>query len=112
MDTLRQGIEISRERGLQLVLGFVPIKERVYWRYIELPAASPMRSWTFWPSREKFAELCQANNVPCLDLTPVFETDITSGNMPYLPTDSHWSAHGHDLVAERVHAEIKAQGWL
>jgi hypothetical protein len=112
MDTLRQGMEISRERGLHLVLGFVPIKERVYWRYIELPAASPMRSWTLWPSRERFADFCHANNVPCVDLTPVFEHDLEAGNLPYLPTDSHWSAHGHDLVAARVHAEIEARGWL
>jgi hypothetical protein len=111
-DTLRTAAAMSRERGVKLLFVFLPIKERVYRPYVEIPAGNPARGWNFWPIRDRFDAFCRAESLPCLDLTPVFQNDLAAGNIPYLPTDTHWSAHGHDLVAETLRAEFDRRGWL
>jgi hypothetical protein len=110
--TLRKAVETSRSRGWQIVICFLPIKERVYWPYVTLPPDSPMRGWSFWPIREELAAFCRAEGVPCLDLTAPLQRDVAAGGMPYLPTDSHWSAAGHDLVARLLADELASRGWL
>jgi len=110
--TLRLAATMSRERGVKLLFAFLPIKERVYWPYVEIPEGNPARGWSFWPIRDKFNAFCQAASLPCLDLTPVFQKDLEAGNIPYLRTDTHWSAHGHDLVAETLRTEFDKRGWL
>jgi hypothetical protein len=108
----RQGLTLARQRGMHLVLAFIPIKFRVYRPYVELPPGSPMHSWTIWPIRESFADFCRAEAVACLDLTVALQRALDAGGMPYALTDTHWSAEGHDLVAHVVKEKIDTLGWL
>jgi len=108
----RQGLALARQRGVHLLLAFIPIKFRVYRPYVELPPGSPMHSWTIWPIRESFANFCRAEAVECLDLTVALQRALDAGGMPYALTDTHWSAEGHDIVAHAVKEQIDMMGWL
>lgn len=110
--TFRQGLALARQRGVHLLLAFIPIKFRVYRPYVEIPPGSPMQSWTIWPIRESFADFCRAEAVECLDLTVVLQRALDAGGMPYALTDTHWSAEGHDIVAQAVQETIDTMGWL
>jgi hypothetical protein len=110
--TFRRGPALARDRGVQLMLVFAPIKFRVYRAHVDIRASSPMRTWGVWPLREKFAEFCSAEGSACLDLTPALEDALTAGGEPFAATDTHWSAEGHDLVARLVRDEIVRRGWL
>ncbi len=111
-EIFRQGLALARQRGMHLLLAFIPIKFRVYRPYVELPPGSPMQSWTVWPIRESFADFCRAEAVVCLDLTVAFQRALDAGGQPYALTDTHWSAEGHDLVAHAVKEKIDEMGWL
>ena len=100
LGALKKAADIARSRGVMPIFVFLPIKERVYWPYVEVAPDAGMENWTFWPIRDDFAKFCRAQNVPCLDLTEPFQADVAAGKMPYLPTDTHWSAEGHERVAE------------
>jgi hypothetical protein len=111
-DAFRKGRELARARGVRLMLAFVPIKFRVYRPYIEIPDGDMMHGWTLWPIRELFAEFCRAEGVPCVDLTAGFQYALEAGGQPFAPTDTHWSAEGHDLAAQMVKAKLDELGWL
>jgi hypothetical protein len=111
-EIFRQGLALTRQRGVQLLLAFIPIKFRVYRPYVELPSGSPMQSWTVWPIREFFADFCRAEAVVCLDLTVALPRALDAGGQPYALTDTHWSAEGHDIVAHAVKEKIDKMGWL
>jgi hypothetical protein len=110
--TFRQGLALARQRSVHLLLAFVPIKFRVYRPYVELPPGSPMQTWTVWPIRELFADFCRAEAVACLDLTVALQRSLDAGGQPYALTDTHWSAEGHDIVAQAVKHKIDEMGWL
>jgi SGNH hydrolase-like domain, acetyltransferase AlgX len=110
-ETFCQGLALARQRGVHLLLAFIPEKFRVYRPYIELPPGSPVQSWTVWPIRESFAEFCRTEAVVCLDLTGTFQRALDTGGKPYAPTDTHWSAEGHDIVAQAVKETIDKMGW-
>jgi hypothetical protein len=108
----RQGLTLARQRGVHMMLVFIPIKFRVYRPYVELPPGNPMHSWTLWPIRELFADFCGTEAVVCLDLTVALQHALDTGGMPYALTDTHWSAEGHDVVAHAVQQTIETMGWL
>jgi SGNH hydrolase-like domain, acetyltransferase AlgX len=111
-EIFRQGLALARQRGVHLLLAFIPEKFRVYRPYVELPPGSPMQSWTVWPIRESFADFCRTEAVACLDLTAAFQRALDTGGQPYALTDTHWSAEGHDIVAQAVKENIDKMGWL
>jgi hypothetical protein len=97
---------------VHLLLAFIPEKFRVYRPYSELPPGSAMQAWTIWPIRESLADLCRTEGVGCLDLTVTFQRALDAGGRPYAPTDTHWSAEGHDIVAHAAQEVIDKMGWL
>lgn len=72
----------------------------------------PCRSWRVWPIIDRFSEFCRSADVPCLDLTGLFQQAVREGGLPYSFVDSHWSAQGHALVAERLASDLTQRGWL
>jgi hypothetical protein len=111
-EAFRKGVALARARGVRLVLAFAPIKFRVYRPYVDIPPGDVMHDWTLWPIRELFAEFCVAEAVACLDLTGPFQNALAAGGRPFAPTDTHWSAEGHDLVAQAVKARLDELAWL
>ena len=103
-DTLRQAIH--------LMFGFIPIKYRVYQSFITLPEQNNMNGWSIWAINDLFLEFCKKENVPCLDLTELFQDSLEQGVQPYAAVDTHWNPKGHDLVAERLAVKLCNRGGI
>ena len=100
--TMRKAAALEKRRGVKTIFVFLPIKERVYWPYVDLAKGAGMEHWSFWQIRDQFQSFCKEVGDACLDLTEPFQQDIAEGGMPHLPTDSHWSLEGTDLVARSL----------
>jgi hypothetical protein len=65
--------------------------------------------WVLVPMEPSLSNLyhaiAQAEDVPVLDLTPVF-AEAADGETLTLPGDPHWNAAGHRLAAGRVASEL------
>jgi SGNH hydrolase-like domain, acetyltransferase AlgX len=101
-NSFRDGIEVSRASGVEIILLYVPIKFRVYREFITIPAHSPMRSWDVWPLPQKFMEFCRSVSVPCVDLTDRLQQAVREGVDVYALNDTHWSSEGHAVVAAEL----------
>jgi len=110
--TLREAARATRERDVNLLLVYVPMKFRVYRDFIELPPGSELRDWMVWPLPDLFAQLCRAEGLACLDLTGLLRDSVRTGGMPHAPTDSHWSPEGHRLIARALEEMLTSLGWL
>jgi hypothetical protein len=110
--TLREAARTTRERDVNLLLVYVPIKFRVYRDFMELSQDSEVRDWALWSLPELFAQFCRTEGLACLDLTGPLRDSVRTGGMPHAPTDSHWSAEGHRLVAQALQEQLTSLGWL
>jgi SGNH hydrolase-like domain, acetyltransferase AlgX len=112
-ETFREGIEVARSNGAEVILVYVPIKFRVYREFIRIPPHSPLRRWGVWKSLpQKFTEFCRSVPVPCVDLTARLQQAVREGVDAYALTDTHWSSEGHAVVAaelERVLRDLEQQ---
>lgn len=112
--------------GSQLVVMFIPSKAQLY---------LPLLAEAFTPAQREAAlravlkddgpapeyatlmahrlalngvmrELCAAEGIPFLDLTPSLAARVAAGTNLYFPDDSHWNAAGHEAAA------VELAGWL
>jgi hypothetical protein len=109
---LEEGNRFCRERGIHLLLCYVPIKFRVYRQFVEFPSDSPCRNWEVWPLPKDFADFCRSAEIPFLDVTEPLQAAVKAGGMPYPRADSHWGPEGHRLVANILRDEIRRRGWF
>jgi hypothetical protein len=102
IEVMRKAAALNRRRGVKTIFVFLPIKERVYVPFVDLNKGAGMENWTFWRIRDQFKSFCEHEGDACLDLTEPFQRSLAEGGMPHLPTDSHWSPEGTDLVAREL----------
>ncbi len=102
------GLAFAREQGIEVILVYVPTKYRVYRDVIEVPPGSPLEHWDVWTMLPKqFRNLCTSVSIPCIDLTDRFQQAIREGKSVYAPTDTHWSAEGHAIVADELERVLR-----
>jgi hypothetical protein len=109
---LRDAARVTRERDVELLLVYVPVKFRVFRGFIDVPPGGEVRDWTLWPLPELFAQFCDGDALTCLDLTPLLRAAVADGRMPHALADTHWSPEGHALVARWIEERLTALGWL
>jgi hypothetical protein len=110
--SFRDGIEVARASGVEIILLYVPIKFRVYRQFITIPPHSPMRSWDVWPLPQKFEEFCRSVSVPCVDLTDRLQQAVREGVDVYAFNDTHWSSEGHAVVAAELDRVLRGLDWV
>jgi hypothetical protein len=110
--TLREAARATRDRNVNLLLVYVPIKFRVYRDFVELPPGGEPGGWALSSLPDSFGQFCRSEELACLDLTGVLRDSVRSGGMPHAPTDSHWSAEGHRLIARTLVERLTSLGWL
>lgn len=88
------------EAGAQLVVLCVPMKFRVYGSLCTFAPGSPCREWRPWQLPSLLAESCAAAHIPFVDLSEPMRAAAAAGGLLYAPEDSHWSAAGHEFVAD------------
>jgi hypothetical protein len=107
------GVRFARDRGVHVMLIFIPFKYRVYRDFITDPRDNEVKQWKVWPEYPaKFLDLCRTLNVPCVDTTPILKDAQRNNVMVYALTDTHWSADGHAIVAAELERRLKELRWV
>jgi hypothetical protein len=100
--------EVS-QRGSRLVVVIVGAPEQVYPEAWEATlAANPAMqniNWDLDAPNRRLAEFLEAQNIPYLDLLPIFRAAAAQSDAPQLHFrhDQHWTEAGHQLAAEAIH---------
>jgi hypothetical protein len=100
--------EVARRRS-QLVVVLVAAPEQVYPQAWEATlAANPAMqniNWDLDAPNRRLAEFLEKQNIPYLDLLPVFRAAAAQPDSPHLHFrhDQHWTEAGHQLAAETIH---------
>ena len=107
---LGQAHALCRERGIDLIVAFVPSKFRVLHDLCRFGADSPCPDWPIdeLPKAVENAARDASPEIGFLDLTPVLRSRAEAGELPYLADDTHWSPEGH-RTATAVLAEFIGQ---
>jgi hypothetical protein len=100
--------EVER-RGAVLVVVLVAAPEQVYpaeWQ--ATLAANPemvRHTWDLDAPNRRLADFLEAEEIPHLDLLPIFREAAAKPDAPrlHLRHDQHWTAEGHQLAAEAIH---------
>lgn len=100
-DILAEAGELCRERGVDLIVAFVPSKFRVLRDFCRFDADSPCPSWPIdeLPKAVEDAARSASPGIGFLDLTAAMRSRAEAGGLPYLVDDTHWSPEGHHAAA-------------
>jgi hypothetical protein len=99
---LAEAHALCRQRGIELVVVFIPSKFRVYRHACAFDPDSPCLSWPIddLPEALRSAVAAVSTGLPYVDLTPRLQAEASGGALLYLPDDPHWTAEGHRAAAE------------
>lgn len=104
--------KLSAENEAKLVFLYIPTKFRVYRDFCEFPPDGYGRVWQPNDLPSRVEVWCKTHEIPYLDLTPALKESAASGDLVYFPDDGHWTAKGHEVVAETISNFVKKNGWL
>jgi hypothetical protein len=98
---LREMRDACRRRGVVYAMTIIPDEFQVNPDLLDellAAAAVPRDDVDVGLPQRRLLEFCRAENIPCLDLLPVFagRRDV------YLPQDTHWNEAGNLLAAEAL----------
>ena len=115
---LQQGLRLCRERGIELLVVFVPIKFRVYGPYLRV--STPEQRYPGPPPEDlsrpddfasRMARFCKQIGCRFLDTYPALLAAATRGETVYsLRYDSHFDVAGHRVVADLISEVLSASG--
>ncbi|MFI5396481.1 MAG: hypothetical protein ACHQ9S_13190 [Candidatus Binatia bacterium] len=99
--------------GRQLVVAIVPSRNQIYPElWAETMTAYPAmggRQWDLAGPAQRLLRWCEAQGVPCVDLTVGFRAAAAGGSPPlHFHHDGHWTAAGHQLAARLVTEFLRA----
>jgi len=98
---LGQASELCRERGIDLIVAFVPSKFRVLRDLCRFDPDSPCPEWPIDALPHAVEETARAASpeIGFLDLTAPMRSRAEAGELVYLTDDTHWSPAGHQAAA-------------
>lgn len=105
---LRDGIQLLRENDVRPIVLFVPIKMRVMGAAVEWSAHTQRPLTPSWdsagpaPLAAALTRLCRELDVPLIDPTSQLQSRATSGELVFLPFDTHLSPKGHAVIADLI----------
>jgi hypothetical protein len=100
------------QRGIALIVCYIPAKFRAYGGLCEFSESDPCTQWQPWNLPERFARFCDDAKIPYVDLTLPMRDAAAAGHLLYGATDSHWNQHGHAFVAELLAEKCRDRGLL
>lgn len=98
--------DVSRQRGIRLMVAFAPVKHRVHLGLDNFePLTEEMRHWPLNDLPSQVASILKdlTPEVEFLDLTPPLREAAAQGWLTYLPDDTHWTAEGQRVAGEAIH---------
>lgn len=108
LDRLREVLQdahaLCRDRGIKLIVMFIPTKLRVYRESCAFEEESVCAQWPVDDLPRVVGRLVAgiSPDLSYLDLTPGFQAEAALGTLLYLPDDTHWSAAGHRSAASAI----------
>jgi hypothetical protein len=127
--------QTAQAQGICLALLFAPTKENIYFPLATQPAQlepvqKDMRAWHLDESghlvpsdslgtdiasmqanalaaHDLLVEFAHTNDLPLVDPTLAMKQAALSGEDPFMAYDTHWSATGHQIVAQAVAATLR-----
>lgn len=106
--SLGRGKAVLDERGIVLAVLVVPAKLTVYADLIALDDWSTAARIPYLkvPVEQSFAtqlgKVCRELGVRFIDTTPELEKAARAGELVFLPTDTHLSPRGHEIVSDLI----------
>jgi hypothetical protein len=112
LEATQQAVREARDTltaaGISLVIVLIPSKEEVYrpWTQGRLGPA-----WfdTVGEGRQKMLDLCHAESLLCLDLTPVLVEHANRRELVYWPDDIHLNPAGNKIIADAITDTLRQQ---
>jgi len=103
---LAEARRLSSAQGASFLVVFAPDKFRVYHDLCVYPQESECGRWVVsdLPERLRKAVASVSPEIGYLDLTAALTAAAKEGARPYYSDDVHWSAQGHRIAAEAIHA--------
>lgn len=105
-EVTQQAILIARSlaegEGATFVLLILPSKEQTY-RHLLTTQLENSEQPDLDALNRLVRELCKANRLNCLDLTPPFLERGRAEEKLYFRLDGHWNAEGHRLAAQTIY---------
>jgi hypothetical protein len=108
---LSEAYKLSSNKGVKLVVLFIPTKFRVYKNIVESMNSVECNDWVVndLPTRlhKKISEI--SDDIGFIDATPTLIESVKNGGNPYFLDDSHWSPEGHLVVAREINKYISTE---
>jgi len=93
--------------GGDLVIVLMPTKEQVY-RSLSEPALGAEKLAVLDAPYEMMLDLCEAENLTCIDPLPVLQAHAAAGEQIYYTTDMHLNARGNEILANALADWLRA----
>ncbi len=93
-DTFKKFVATSKVAGIPVLIFMIP-------------DAAQLNNPPAQTSTRFLKQVCENNQVPFLDLTPIFEKEVDPNTLYLFPLDAHTSAKGHRLIAESIVRAIR-----
>jgi len=102
-DALSRAQELTRRRGVRLVVVVIPFKAQTYWHLVRErhPPEGLEEVDVDWIS-DLVREFCEGRGIEVVDMTPVFRRRALEGQQLYFQYDDHITAQGHRAIAETL----------
>jgi len=103
---LTEAYELSRQRGVRLVVAFAPAKHRVHQGLDNFePLTEEMKTWPVNELPHEVESMVKglAPQIDFIDLTQPLREAAAQGVLTYLPDDTHWTTEGQRVAGEAIH---------
>lgn len=94
--------QLAEGEGATFVLLILPSKEQTYRHLLATQLENP-EQLDLDALNRLARELCDANRINCLDLTPPFMQRGRAKEKLFFRIDGHWNAEGHRLAAQTIY---------
>jgi hypothetical protein len=97
---------MSKSKGIEFIVAFVPTKYRVYRRVADFSEASDaVKGWQLNNLPDELRTIVASidSSIGFIDLTQALEKASSHGVITYLLDDTHWTPEGHQVVAPAIH---------
>ncbi|HSK80898.1 MAG TPA: hypothetical protein VLQ45_30880, partial [Thermoanaerobaculia bacterium] len=108
---LRQAADLCRERGIPLLVVFIPTNYRVYREAMDCEAGAEPLYWVANGLPEELEVIARQAEAGFLDLTRPLAAEAGRGGLVYFTEDTHWTAAGHAVAAAEIARDLERRAW-
>ena len=91
-------------RGIQLFVVLTPDRSRVYPQRVYGADPAPPQRASFLPL---IAERLTSAGIQVVNLTSIFQSEVSEGRDTFFQEDHHWNHHGSEVAANEVASRVK-----